>query len=74
MELMRRPLTHQSSFQSDPESGQAIVEYILMVMVALSFVAIIGIAFRKSVVGMWGYYIYETTSAAPGAPSDYKLK
>ena len=50
------------------DSGQAVVEYVLMVMLALSVVSVIGITFRKTVIRMWEMISKDVAAACPGCP------
>lgn len=47
------------------ESGQAIVEYLLMVMVALSVAATLAFGFRKAFFRMWMQMACEITAPCP---------
>ena len=48
--------------------GQAFGEYILMILVALSLVVVMASGFRKTLVGIWGFYIKQISAACPGCP------
>lgn len=58
------------------EKGQAVIEYILMAVVALSLVSIITTSFRRSLIQIWGFYISEISAACPGCPPnpDYRFR
>jgi hypothetical protein len=47
------------------ESGQALVEFVLMLAVSLSIVTLIGIGFRKGLVKLWGIFHKEISSPCP---------
>jgi Flp pilus assembly pilin Flp len=47
------------------ESGQAVVEYILAVSMAVAVVAVIATRFRKSIFGLWGVMTREISAACP---------
>lgn len=72
---MRRLLTQQRSPEKAySQEGQTIIEFILMVVVALALVGIISRSFRQGVIKVWGYYIQQVTGACPnGCPTDYRL-
>ncbi len=50
------------------ESGQAVVEYILMLVVALSIVVGISKGMRGSLMGLWKSLTQEVSAACPGCP------
>lgn len=54
-------------FLSD-EDGQAIVEYLLMLMVAISIVAILASGVRRIVLGLWQVMACEISAACPHCP------
>ncbi len=56
------------------ERGQAVIEYILMLTVAVSIVGIIGFGFRKSLFKLWGSFTQDIVAACPGCPADSKFK
>ena len=47
------------------EEGQAIVEYILMLLLAVSVVTILGFGFRKSVMTLWVSVTRDIAAACP---------
>ncbi len=56
------------------ENGQAIVEYLLMLSVAMTFVGIIVPGMKKLLRPLWTFYIRSITAACPsGCQSDYRL-
>jgi hypothetical protein len=56
------------------EEGQAVVEYILMVLLAISAVSIIGIGFRRTLFSVWGKMAKEVTAACPGCPPNPAIR
>ena len=48
------------------EGGQAIVEYVLALSVAISIVSIIATGFRKSLFKLWGFMTREIVAGCPG--------
>jgi Flp pilus assembly pilin Flp len=56
------------------ESGQAVVEYILAVLVAMAIVGAITGAFRKSVVKTWSFMTRQVAAACPGCPPPSSVK
>ncbi|NBU20197.1 hypothetical protein EBS43_02100 [bacterium] len=55
------------------KSGQAIVEYVLMLMVAISFVALINTSFKKSLKGIWKFYLKQVSAPCPGCEADPRI-
>jgi hypothetical protein len=75
MGLMRKLISTREQLQlksKNKTSGQAVVEYVLMVTVAVSLVSVIGIGFRQNVVKIWIYYIGQISAACPGCKTKYK--
>jgi Flp pilus assembly pilin Flp len=56
------------------ERGQAVVEYILMLVLALSVVTVIGLGFRKTLFKLWTLFAQEISAACPGCPPDPNVK
>jgi Flp pilus assembly pilin Flp len=56
------------------EEGQAVIEYILMLVVTITIVSIIGIGFRKTLFRLWGKLTQEIAAACPGCPPDPRYK
>lgn len=54
------------------DEGQAVVEYILMLVVTVSVVSIIGLGFRKTLFKLWSTFSREIAAACPGCPSDLR--
>jgi Flp pilus assembly pilin Flp len=51
------------------DNGQAIVEYALMLSVAVGLVGLIAVGFRSSIIGLWKSFARDITSACPtGCP------
>jgi len=48
---------------SQNQEGQSLVEYVILLVVALSIVAIIGAGFRRTIFNLWLFY---TKKVAPG--------
>ncbi len=63
---MKKPIKNQS--------GQAIVEYLLMLVMSIMIVSIIGISFRKSVMALWYAWTKDITAACPGCPGDPQIR
>jgi Flp pilus assembly pilin Flp len=47
------------------EEGQAIVEYILMLVVVMSVVTILAVGFRKSIYSIWNLISRDVAAACP---------
>lgn len=62
---MRKSFRCVRKLASD-EEGQAAVEYILMLVLAFSLVAVFSGSFRGMVINLWGYYIRQIAAACPG--------
>jgi hypothetical protein len=45
--------------------GQAVVEYILMLVMVMSVVAVMAIGFRKSILSLWETFSREVSAACP---------
>ena len=54
-------------FWSD-EDGQAILEYLLMLSVALSILIILSTGMRRSILVLWRYLYRRTAAACPSCP------
>jgi Flp pilus assembly pilin Flp len=50
------------------ESGQAILEYVLMLMVAISVVAILSSGLKTSLLSLWEFMARQIAAACPGCP------
>jgi Flp pilus assembly pilin Flp len=69
MGMMRKPLKRSNQFHPG-RSGQAMVEYLLMLVVAISLVAVMASSFRKTLTNLWGYYIRQVSAACPGCQAN----
>jgi Flp pilus assembly pilin Flp len=56
------------------EKGQAVVEYILGVALALSLVVVMGTGFRKSLYRLWSTISGEVSAACPQCPKDPRTR
>jgi predicted membrane protein len=65
---MRKP------FVNSGESGQAILEYVLMMSMAVGVVIIIGVGFRRSIFHVWKGFTREIAAACPGCPPNPDAK
>jgi len=65
MILMRKTLDQR---------GQTIVEFILVLVIAISVVAILGKGLRSTLYGIWTFYSREISAACPGCPPDEKVR
>ena len=56
--------------------GQALVEYLLMLMMGVFLVIMINNAFRKTIIKMWGFYFRQISAACPGCPPNpnYRMR
>jgi Flp pilus assembly pilin Flp len=50
------------------ESGQAMVEYIIGLVMAVAFVSALAIGFRRITKGMWLKLTHEIAAACPSCP------
>ena len=51
------------------QEGQAIVEYILMLSLVATFVAILAKGFKAPLQGLWHLFTQEIAAPCPGCPS-----
>jgi Flp pilus assembly pilin Flp len=65
---MRRNGVKSSCPLAGDEGGQAVVEYILMLAVALTIVITISQGMRGSLLGFWKTLSREIAAACPGCP------
>jgi len=58
------------------DEGQAVVEYVLMIVLALGVVGIVGVGFRRIAATLWETFTRDITAACPGCPADprYRIK
>jgi Flp pilus assembly pilin Flp len=64
---MKNPFCRTSSFYRN-ESGQAVVEYLLMLAVIVAIVGAVGIGFRKILVKLWEKMARDIAAPCPGCP------
>lgn len=71
MGMMRKSLKHPNPIHHRAgQSGQAMIEYILMLVVAISLVAVMASSFRKTLTNLWGFYIRQISAACPGCQAN----
>jgi Flp pilus assembly pilin Flp len=51
---------------SQNEQGQAVVEYVLMLVIALGVVTSISVGFKKSLLSVWQVFAQEVSAPCPG--------
>jgi Flp pilus assembly pilin Flp len=56
------------------QQGQAVLEYMLMLSVALAVVTTISIGFKKSLFTIWGIFSKEISAPCPGCAADPKVQ
>jgi hypothetical protein len=57
------------------QSGQAMVEYVLMIVVALSILIVVSSGLKKTVIALWSYYFQKVSAACPtGCQPDPRYK
>jgi hypothetical protein len=56
------------------DSGQAILEYVLMLSMAVGVVVIIAVGFRRSIFHLWQGFTRDIASACPGCPPNDNAK
>jgi hypothetical protein len=56
------------------ESGQAVLEYVLMLSMAVGVVILIGVGFRKSIFKVWQGFTRDIAAACPGCPPNDQAK
>jgi Flp pilus assembly pilin Flp len=58
------------------QEGQALLEYMLMLMLALGVVSTLTIGFRRIILRLWGSMTQDITAACPGCPANpsYRFK
>jgi Flp pilus assembly pilin Flp len=56
------------------ESGQAIVEYVLALSIALTIVTILATTLRRSLFKLWEGFAREISAACPDCPPDPKIR
>lgn len=55
------------------EQGQAIVEYVLALSIAIAIVVILARGFRTTLIGVWNALGRDVAAACPGCPPDQGL-
>lgn len=56
------------------ESGQAVLEYVLAVSLAVSFVIVITTVFRRSLINLWFSMTRDITAGCPGCVPDPSIR
>jgi Flp pilus assembly pilin Flp len=56
------------------ESGQAVVEYVLILAMVVSVTTAMAIGFRKSLFAFWTLLTKEVSAACPGCPADPSIR
>jgi hypothetical protein len=56
------------------ERGQATVEYILMLGMAVSVISVFTVGMRRTTVTLWSTFIREIAAACPGCPADDRYR
>ncbi len=56
------------------ESGQALIEYVLLIAITLSLVTIMATGLRKAVYSVWGFYTKAIAAPCPGCPAPPEVK
>jgi hypothetical protein len=44
------------------------IEYVLLLLVAISIVGVMATMFRRTLIRLWGYYHNQVSAACPGCP------
>lgn len=62
--------------QHGDQKGQAVVEYLLMLITVVGLVGILGIGFRRSLKGLWGKLARDISAPCPGCqpPRDVRFR
>jgi len=58
----------RKAFVNTEESGQAILEYVIMLSMAVGVVILIAVGFRRSIFHVWKGFNREIAAACPGCP------
>ena len=57
------------------QGGQAIVEYLIMITVAIALVSVFGSGMRNALGRLWSYYTQSVSAGCPtGCPSETKYR
>jgi hypothetical protein len=65
---MRKP------FAKTGESGQAVLEYVLMLSMAVGVVVLIAVGFRRSIFHVWKGFTRDVAAACPACPANDEAK
>lgn len=65
---MRKKWGHLLSDALRDDGGQVIVEYIIMLSLAIGVVAIMARAFKGTIIGLWKTFAKEISAACPKCP------
>jgi Flp pilus assembly pilin Flp len=56
------------------QSGQAVVEYMIMLVMVLTLMVAVSFAFRRAVRSFWQIITCEVSAACPNCPSDPNVR
>ncbi|OFZ20202.1 MAG: hypothetical protein A2X94_09890 [Bdellovibrionales bacterium GWB1_55_8] len=56
------------------ENGQAVLEYLLMVAVAVTATGIMAMGFRRLLLSIWGEFTQKIVGASPNGPPDPRYR
>jgi Flp pilus assembly pilin Flp len=56
------------------ESGQALIEYVLLIALTISLVTIMATGLRKSVFTLWTFYTQAIAAPCPGCPAPSEIR
>jgi Flp pilus assembly pilin Flp len=56
------------------ESGQALIEYVLLIALTISLVTIMATGLRRSVFTLWGFYTKSIAAPCPGCPAPPEVR
>lgn len=72
---MRNPFSLETDFSRD-DSGQAIVEYILMVAVVVAIIGVLSVGLRGVLVKVWGKMARDIAAPCAGCqpPPDVRIR
>jgi|GEM_PF-695941 len=63
-----------SSRHAGNRSGQAILEYVLMLLIAVAGVAILSRGLKSSLLSIWGYMAQQISAPCPGCKAPENVK
>ena len=72
--LSRNPVSNSFRAFLRDEEGQAVVEYVLMLITAISVVALMGAGLRRSLFTVWEFFAKQISAACPGCPPDPSVR